>query len=356
MQRNFTLPVPDPPKSDWTGVDLTQTSLEAKALGFNCLNYAAAAEGSLYRHFLPDKDYLDANCADGIRMELMFPSCWNGVDVTSPDHKSHVAYPDQVMTGTCPDGFPERLISLFYETIWNTAAYIGVDGQFVISNGDPTGYGYHGDFIMGWDQDFLQEAADTCTNASGEISDCSIFTIQDSDVYNSCKFDVPDELADEDVFGPVDAIPGDVAIESGPARVGVSVGVSVSVGATSTSAGSASNTAASKSSSTHLVPSLSYSAGTTIAASASQTYALGGVFEAVSISTSAATITSAPTAAASASSEDFVSTSIWTSGQDAYEVFWVEETVTVTADAAAETPAAKRRSTHKHGHARRAAH
>lgn len=138
-QRNFTLPVPDPPKSDWTGEDVTQKSLGQKAVGFNCLNYAAAAEGSLYRHFLPDKAYLDANCLDGIRMELMFPSCWNGVDVDSTNHKDHVAYPDQVMTGTCPDDYPVRLISLFYETIWNTAAYIGVDGQFVLSNGDPTG-------------------------------------------------------------------------------------------------------------------------------------------------------------------------------------------------------------------------
>jgi hypothetical protein len=138
-QRNFTYAIPDPAKSDWTADEKTQKALSQKAIGFNCLNYAAAAEGSLYRHFLPDKDYLDANCLDGIRMELMFPSCWNGVDVDSDNHKDHVAYPDLVMTGTCPDAYPERLISLFYETIWDTYAFAGVDGQFVISNGDPTG-------------------------------------------------------------------------------------------------------------------------------------------------------------------------------------------------------------------------
>lgn len=62
QQRNFTWPVPDPPKSDWTGDQTSQFALQQKALGFNCLNYAAAPEGSLYRHFLPDKSYLDANC------------------------------------------------------------------------------------------------------------------------------------------------------------------------------------------------------------------------------------------------------------------------------------------------------
>lgn len=141
FRRNFSGPVPDLPKSDWAAIPgyTSQESLAEKAIGFNCLNYAKAAEGSLYRHFLPDKAYLDANCADGVRFELMFPSCWNGKDVDSPDHKSHVAYPSLVMTGDCPSGYETRLVSLFYETIWNTAAFVGQDGEFVISNGDPTG-------------------------------------------------------------------------------------------------------------------------------------------------------------------------------------------------------------------------
>ena len=137
-QRNFSYPVPDIPKSDWTGNMTDQAFLRQAALGFNCLNYATTPEGSLYRHFLPDKAYLDANCKDGVRFELMFPSCWNG-QLDSPDHKSHVAYPSEVMTGTCPEGFNTRLVSLFYETIWNTYEFVGVNGEFVISNGDPTG-------------------------------------------------------------------------------------------------------------------------------------------------------------------------------------------------------------------------
>ncbi|MBE7180870.1 MAG: DUF1996 domain-containing protein [Terriglobus roseus] len=139
FQRNFTWPVPDPPKSNWDADMESQFSLMQHGLGFNCLNYARAPEPSLYRHFLPTKDYLDANCADGIRLELMFPSCWNGNDTDSKDHKSHMAYPSQVMDGECPEGFETRVPSLFFETIWNTAAYNGVAGSFVLSNGDPTG-------------------------------------------------------------------------------------------------------------------------------------------------------------------------------------------------------------------------
>lgn len=137
--RNFTGPVPDSPKSNWGPEDMTQFALGQKALGFNCMDYSKAPEASMYRHFLPDKAYMDANCADGIRAELFFPSCWNGKDTDTKDHKSHMAYPNLVNGGECPAGFETRVPSLFYETIWNTAAFKGEAGQFVFSNGDPTG-------------------------------------------------------------------------------------------------------------------------------------------------------------------------------------------------------------------------
>ncbi len=133
---------PDPPTSNWAALgQTTQDDLAERALGFNCLDYSKQPEGSLFRHFLPDKTFLDANCKDGIRLEIMFPSCWNGKDVDSTDHKSHLAYPNLVGDGQCPDGFPVRLITLFYEVIWatNSNRFSGRAGQFVLSNGDPTG-------------------------------------------------------------------------------------------------------------------------------------------------------------------------------------------------------------------------
>jgi hypothetical protein len=132
---------PDPEKSLWSSLnEVGQDTLEQRALGFNCLNYKRTPEGTLYRHYMPDKSYLDANCANGLRLEIMFPSCWKGGDaVDSDNHKDHVAFPDLVMTGNCPEGFPVRLPSLMYEVIWNTAAFVGRDGRFVLSNGDTTG-------------------------------------------------------------------------------------------------------------------------------------------------------------------------------------------------------------------------
>lgn len=223
LRRNYSQALgdvskPDPEKSIWASLGQTsQPDLQQRALGFNCLNYQKDPEGSLYRHFLPDKAYLDANCADGVRFELMFPSCWNGKDTDSLDHRSHVAYPDLVMTGTCPETHPVRIISLFYETIWNTYAFKDRTGRFVVSNGDLQGFGYHGDFMTGWDVSFLQNATDTCTNASGRIQDCPLFTIQDDAKAAQCQIKVPNNLAAEDVSGPnLSSLPGGVAIQVGP--------------------------------------------------------------------------------------------------------------------------------------------
>ena len=215
-QRNFTWPVPDPPKSDWAGAQVSQFALQQKAIGFNCLNYNTQPEPSLFRHYLPEKAYLDAHCVDGVRFELMFPSCWNGKDVDSPDHKSHMAYPDLVMTGDCPNGFQTRLVSLFYETIWNTYAFKDDNGEFIISNGDPTGFGYHGDFSQGWDQNTLQKAIDTCTSLTGLVEDCSIFDLQDQDTQCQCHFTVPDELKTENPYWNANGLPGNVPVQSGP--------------------------------------------------------------------------------------------------------------------------------------------
>src|SRR5689334_13876033 len=33
-------------------------------------------------------------CPGGLRAQVFFPSCWNGKDLDSPDHKSHVSYPN----------------------------------------------------------------------------------------------------------------------------------------------------------------------------------------------------------------------------------------------------------------------
>ncbi|CAG9954043.1 unnamed protein product [Clonostachys rosea f. rosea IK726] len=206
----------DPAQSLWKSLgQTTQEDLEQRALGFNCLNYDRPAEGTLYRHYMPDKAYLDANCKNGLRLEIMFPSCWDGVNTDSGNSKDHVAYPDLVMNGNCPETHPVRLPGLLYEVIWETQALVGRDGIFVLSNGDPSGFGYHADFIMGWEPGFLQEAIEICTNASGKIEDCPIFNVVDEATARECKMKTPSVLSSENVNGPLSSLPGNVEITYG---------------------------------------------------------------------------------------------------------------------------------------------
>jgi hypothetical protein len=197
-----------------------------KAIGFNCLHYGNEPnEGSMEHHGLRDKNYLDTYCTDGIRAELMFPSCWNGQELDSGNHTTHIAYPSEIKYGACPEGYPVRLPVLFYETIYVTAAFRGMDGEFVFANGDPTGYGYHGDFICGWEDGVLQQAIDNtqCTPprplgaGTGLQEDCPIFQLQDSYAATQCKMDTPEALQQE-LINYIPTLPGNVKIQAGPER------------------------------------------------------------------------------------------------------------------------------------------
>ena len=221
--RNFTGSFPDEPLSSWpqdsTGT-AQQTWLRQRALGFNCLNYQRAAEPSLYRHEMPSKEYIDANCADGIRMELAFPSCGNG-EKDSDDHRSHMAYPSLVKEGNCPRGYDVHYPFLFFETIWGTNYFHGQDGQFVLSYGDPVGTGYHGDFMMGWEsEEFLGQVIRECgaRDGTGKVEDCPPLAadLQTEDEMKKCAFRMPVELESENSADSPDGIPGAVPVQPGP--------------------------------------------------------------------------------------------------------------------------------------------
>jgi len=116
----------------------------------------------------PEQPGFPKGKCDAIRAQVFFPSCWNGKDLDTPDHKSHVAYPykGDYNTGVCPASHPVAIFSIFYEFFFETKQ-IPDWNRFAFSCGDPTAYGYHGDFIMGWtDRDKLQVAHQYCSGGA----------------------------------------------------------------------------------------------------------------------------------------------------------------------------------------------
>ncbi len=85
-------------------------------------------------------------CPGGIRASIIFPSCWDGKSLDSPDHKSHVAYSPSknvLASDACPGTHPVRIPQLMYEIQWDTKQFNdpkyfeGGKQPFVYSFGDP---------------------------------------------------------------------------------------------------------------------------------------------------------------------------------------------------------------------------
>jgi Domain of unknown function (DUF1996) len=70
------------------------------------------------------KSFPNHFCPGGIRTTITFPTCWDGKNTDSSDHRSHVAYPSSgsfESVGPCPDSHPVRLPQLMYEVMWDVS-------------------------------------------------------------------------------------------------------------------------------------------------------------------------------------------------------------------------------------------
>lgn len=104
-----------------------------------------------------------------------------------------MAYLDHVDSGVCPHSHPKRLVTIFYELVFQVDQFKhrwhGSSHPFV-SNSDPTGYGLHGDYLNGWDVEVLQKAVNECTNDSGVIEKCPILTFFNDNAMDRCRVPV----------------------------------------------------------------------------------------------------------------------------------------------------------------------
>ncbi len=114
---------------------------------------------------------------DRLRMDIFFPSCWNGVDLDSNDHKSHLSYP--VNSGgpngtVCPDTHPVPIIRVSFHYAFGVKPEV-YDPATMSSRGwrlasdmyeastlTPGGMSLHGDWFNAWHPEALQVLLDSC--------------------------------------------------------------------------------------------------------------------------------------------------------------------------------------------------
>ncbi|UKZ67872.1 uncharacterized protein TrAtP1_009031 [Trichoderma atroviride] len=162
---------------------------------------------------VPDSNTFPSKQCERMRSETFFPSCWDGVNLDSTTHKSHVAFPaiGAYNTGVCPQSHPKAILSVFYEFFYDTGSIQNYN-RLVYADGDATGYSLHADYLQGWkDQNALNNAIATCTGPNG-VNDpgCSLNVGPNGTPGSSGPQKLQTAAPTENIglSGPIAALPG----------------------------------------------------------------------------------------------------------------------------------------------------
>lgn len=105
------------------------------------------------------------NCPAGsaVWQGIDFPQCWDGVNLDSPDHKSHMAYPSG---RACPASHPVPIPAITFIIIYpvtetNSARHWRLSSDNY-ANSLPGGYSLHADWFHGWKQDIMDTFVRHC--------------------------------------------------------------------------------------------------------------------------------------------------------------------------------------------------
>jgi hypothetical protein len=98
------------------------------------------------------------SCAPGSQLNVRYqaPSCWDGIHLDTPDHKSHMAYP---VIGVCPGDHPVAVPMIEFKMAFPAS---GDTSRVRLSSG--RGYSFHYDFYNAWDPPTLNALVRHCVN------------------------------------------------------------------------------------------------------------------------------------------------------------------------------------------------
>lgn len=119
----------------------------------------------------------ECQAPDRVRMDIFFPSCWNGRDLDSPDHKSHMAYPvKDIASGdmVCPSSHPVAIVRPSYHYAFgvlpdvydpvtkSSRGWKLASDSYIPSEAQPGGITLHGDWWNGWHPTIMEAMLETC--------------------------------------------------------------------------------------------------------------------------------------------------------------------------------------------------
>jgi hypothetical protein len=118
---------------------------------------------------------IPADCPVGATLEanIEFPICWDGKNLDSSDHKSHMAFEVQLQkapwTWSCPATHPVLMPTLT-EKVQYTITEAGQSARWRLSSDNYGtdklgGYSLHADWFNGWDAKVQEKWIANCLNA-----------------------------------------------------------------------------------------------------------------------------------------------------------------------------------------------
>lgn len=127
---------------------------------YNCLHYPQGGQVTRSSSAIP-------TCPAGsyLSAKIVFPGCWDGSNLDSADHKSHMAYP---VRNACPVSHPVAVPTLAIRLRWKTARSIP-SSQLALSSGGQ--FSMHADFWNGWNPAVMRWLVDNCLNAMRNCTD-----------------------------------------------------------------------------------------------------------------------------------------------------------------------------------------
>jgi hypothetical protein len=128
----------------------------------------------------------ECSAPDRVRLDIFFPSCWNGVDLDSADHKSHMAYP--INSGStqgvvCPDTHPVPVVRPSYHYAFGVKPEVYdpisqsskgwrlASDMYEVEDNNPGGFSLHGDWFNAWHPAVMQAILDYCIKGEFDCHD-----------------------------------------------------------------------------------------------------------------------------------------------------------------------------------------
>jgi hypothetical protein len=146
------------------GDAMAMTPQSPRIAGFQCRDRGGNTVRKRARVIrCPVGDFLEAS--------VTFPNCWNGRDLDSTDHKSHMAYADW-KTRRCPRGFPVQIPQLTYANRYPVNALRGkITLATMMDPSMDSTLTLHADVLDAWEQATMELLTKRCINRSIACAD-----------------------------------------------------------------------------------------------------------------------------------------------------------------------------------------